>query len=1068
MEILNNIDRKLGDDLKETIVEGSDVSIACERFSIYAYQALMGQLNKIHSIRFIFTSPTFIKEENVKEKREFYIPRLSRERGIYGTEFEVKLRNELTQKALAKRCGDWIRHKAEFQSNITERSMNNFLNIDYGDSGYSYSGIRGFTTTDLGYEKGDALTNLVNKNTFDESRMYLDHFNYLWNDKENMQNVKDEVLKRISTAYAENSPEALYHVTLYNIFKKYLDELSSDNLPKEEVGLKDSVIWNKLYTFQKDAAMAVINKLETYNGCILADSVGLGKTFTALGVIKYYENRNDRVLVLCPKKLSENWKVFRENYRNNPVAEDRFGYDVLHHTDLLRERGESNGINLARINWSGYQLVVIDESHYFRNGETSAIEGTDNRYQRLLKEVIRKGTKTKVLMLSATPVNNQFTDLYNQLRIAYEGNAEKMDRNLEVGTSIKRIFSDAQGAFNRWKEYDPEHRTTDNLLKLLDDDFINVLDSLTIARSRRHIEQYYGTKDIGEFPKRLPPKSLSPGISETPGTISFSEIYNTLEKLNLQVYMPTNFVLSSKLSKYVSSETNISRAGREKGIRSLISINLLKRLESSIYSFEKTLKKVRNYIINTIDAIDDHIKGKKTGTLEYEIDEDLMDDEDGFNAFEQNVGIKLEDMDYLSWRIYLEEDLNLLDGLLEETCKITPDIDYKLSVLKDEIRNKVKNPINPGNRKILIFSAFADTATYLYDNLADDLKKHGLNVAMITGSADGRNTIKGLRNDFNDILTCFSPVSKDMNVLMPEMKEEIDILIGTDCISEGQNLQDCDYCINYDIHWNPVRIIQRFGRIDRIGSKNDCVQLVNFWPDIELDEYINLKERVETKMKMTVMTSTGDDNVLDPKDEGDLDYRKQQLKRLHNEIVEVEEMQSGISITDLGIHEFRIELQRYVEEKGDLDLIPYGLHAVVPSENNMPPGTIFVLKNINKNVDIEGKNRLHPYYLVYILDDGDVFIDHLSPRKTLELMRHSCKKHTEPLMELCELFNNATNDGKNMATVSGMLSNCINSIVEKKEQANLDCFLKGDNVSFHDIKKSGLDDFELVSFLVVI
>lgn len=1068
MKVIDNVNETFSDDLKNELSKGTKISMASASFSIYAYQELKSQLEKVDSMRFIFTSPTFVKEKTSKEKREFYIPRLSRERNVYGTEFELKLRNELTQKAIAKECADWIRRKVEFRSNTTDELMNNFLNVSNDDTGCSYTPVNGFTTVDLGCERGKNLSNFVVKSTFEESTKFLDLFESVWNDRNKMQNVKDQILESITTAYAENSPEFIYFVTLYNIFSTFLENISEDYLPNEGVGFKESKIWDMLYPFQKDATLAIINKMETFNGCILADSVGLGKTFTALGVIKYYESRNKNVLVLCPKRLAENWNTFKDNYKNNPIASDRLRYDVLYHTDLSRKKGKSNGLDLARLNWGNYDLVVIDESHNFRNGGDNArnVE-TENRYQRLLRQVIRDGVKTKVLMLSATPVNNRFRDLFNQLEIAYEGDPLMMQKNLQVSRSLKDIFSNAQKAFTMWIRSEPEQRTTENLLKMMDFDFFEVLDSVTIARSRRHIEKYYNIDDVGRFPKRLPPISMRPNITNAPGILSYQDINDRLSRLNLAAYIPTDFLLPSKASKYIDADNNVNRAGRELGIRRLMSISLLKRLESSVYSFKKTVDKVLFKINKALKAIDTYDKNGKA-VLEYGEDDEPDDEDEEIYAFEQDMEINIADMDYLRWKEYLERDRSILDELSKEVSKITPDKDKKLMVLDDIIRKKMENPINPGNRKVIVFSAFADTVDYIYSNLSAEYKSRGINVGKITGSDDCKSTIKGLGNNFNDILTCFSPISKSRELLYPHMKEDIEILIGTDCISEGQNLQDCDFCINYDIHWNPVRIIQRFGRVDRIGSRNDVIQLVNFWPDVDLDEYINLKDRVETRMKASVMTSTGDDNVIDSEELGDLEYRKHQLEKLQTEVVDIEEMQSGVSILDLGLNEFRLDLLEYIKEHGDLDHTPFGLHGVIPSTPDSPPGVIFILKNINNNVNTDNQNRLHPFYMVYIKNDGTVQCNHLSPKKMLDIMRHSCKGYDKPIKELCDQFNKATNDGKDMRVISELLSSSIDSIIERKEQSDLDSFLTGGDVSFHNTKISGMDDFELICFMVVI
>jgi SNF2 family DNA or RNA helicase len=1073
LEVFDNINKTVKDDLTVTIEKESRLSIAAACFSIYAYQVLKKQLDSIAELRFIFTSPAFVTEKTPKEKREFYIPRLNRERSLYGTEFEVKLRNELSQKAVARECANWIRKKARFMSNVTNGNMGGFLNVVTSGGPLTYQPLNGFTTEGLGCERGNNIYNMMTRLEAPASHEFVRLFDAVWNDKSKLQDVTGEVIDSITVAYNENPADFLYFFTLYNIFNEFLEDLSEDVLPNEATGFKESKIWNLLYGFQRDAALAIINKLEQYNGCILADSVGLGKTFTALAVIKYYENRNRGVLVLCPKKLNDNWRTFRENYKNNPIAADRLRYDVLHHTDLSREHGLSGNIDLEKINWANYDLVVIDESHNFRNGGlVYGADERDNRYNILMKKVIRAGVKTRVLMLSATPVNNRFTDLRNQLALAYEGQPAQINDKLNAAKSVDEIFRQAQKMFNHWSKEEPGNRTTAALLKSLDFDFFEVLDSVTIARSRKHIEKYYDLAEVGPFPARLKPLSLRPDLTDLNNAINYNEIFAELMKLNLSVYIPTDFLLPSATDKYIERNVNINRPGRERGIRRLMSINLLKRLESSVHAFRLTLDRIRALINRTIGEIDAFKKGGASTIEAVELaDEAGFDDDDRNTEFftqARRVKIDLADMDYTTWRQELQKDADTLELLGLMVRDITPEHDAKLQTLLGLIAEKIKRPINHGNKKILVFSAFSDTAEYLYEAVSGFVKKKfGLDTALVSGAVEGRTTIPKFRPTLNNILTCFSPVSKDKHLLMPDDKSEINVLIGTDCISEGQNLQDCDYCVNYDIHWNPVRIIQRFGRIDRIGSQNAVIQLVNFWPNVTLDEYINLKSRVETRMRISVMAASGDDDLINIEEKGDLEYRKAQLERLQNEVVDIEEMQSGISIMDLGLNEFRLDLLDYIKAKGDLDKTPFGLHAVVPASGENPPGVIFVLKNLSRGVNIDNRNRLHPFYMVYISNEGEVVRDHLAPKEILDTLRWLCKGHITPLAELCRTFNAETKDGKDMRKYSELLGAAIKSIIDVKAKSELDSFLSGETVSFSANKISGLDDFELICFFVV-
>ena len=1076
MNIFDNNINRLFDDLVVEIKKGSVLSIASASFSIYSYHELKKQLESIDELRFIFTSPVFVKDSIQKEKREFYIPKLERERNLYGTPFELRLRNGLTQKVVARECAEWVKSKVKFKSNISTMQIQNFMVISQDGINKAYTPIDEFSTVSLGLEKGNNLLTMINKIEYQNADVYLSKFQQVWQDKDILQDVTESVIDSIANVYKENSPDFIYFVMLYNIFHEFLEDISEDNLPNEATGFKDSKIWNKLFDFQKEAFTEIYNKLEKYNGCILADSVGLGKTFTALAVIKYYENRGKNVLVLCPKKLSENWLTYRANYINNPVAEDRLRYDVLCHTDLSRNGGMSNGLDLSRVNWGNYDLVVIDESHNFRNGGNLVDDDKQNRYTTLMRKIIKAGVKTKVLMLSATPVNNRFIDLKNQLALAYEGDTAFINSRLKTERNIDDIFRSAQAAFNKWSKNPPEERTTANLLDMLDNDFFELLDSVTIARSRKHIANRYNMADIGKFPKRLKPKALMPKLTDLKNIINYSEIYDTLSRLNLSIYTPSFFIHPSKIDYYEelanTKGVNLTMRGREKGVQKLMAINLLKRLESSVYSFRLTLKRIMDLIDEAVRHINNYETNSALDNIDVvEIVNNDLDEDDKNTDFlisEKSFNIKLSDMDYITWRQDLLSDKVFLENLYSKLSSITPEHDSKLSMLKSMIDDKINNPINAYNKKILIFTAFADTAEYLYNNISKEVKaKYGLNTGIVSGSNQCTSTAKGIKSDFSSILMNFSPISKERDIISPNSKEDIDILIATDCISEGQNLQDCDYLINYDIHWNPVRIIQRFGRIDRIGSKNECIQLVNFWPDINLDEYINLKATVETRMRISVMTATGDDDLINENEKGDLEYRRLQLERLKNEIVDIEDMTGGVSIMDLGLNEFRLDLLDYMKTHNDIEHAPYGMHAVVQAGEEFKRGAIYILKNRVNDINIQGRNRLHPFYMVYILEDGSLLYNHLQPKELLDVVRYMCKGK-EIDRRACHIFNTDTQDGKNMAKYSSLLTGSIESMVSVQEESNVESFLKGRPVSFIKENITGIDDFELICFIAVV
>lgn len=1085
MEMIDNINRLLGDDLKTTVTPGARLKIAASCFSIYAFEALKKELTGVESLQLIFTAPTFVPNEVTdrlkKERREFFIPKSQRESGLYGTEFEIQLRNKLTQRAVARECAQWIRQKARFRSNKTKAPMQPFVHVANRDQATAYMPVNGFTAVDLGYQQGNAVSNFVNR--MDEpahAQMYLQLFDQIWNDPDKVEDVTAAICDHIESVYQENSPERIYFIMLYNIFRDFLEDVDEDVLPNDLTGYRDTLVWNKLFNYQKDAATGIINKLETYNGCILADSVGLGKTFTALAVVKYYELRNKSVLVLCPKKLADNWRNYNSNLTTNIFAKDRFNYDVLCHTDLSRTSGESFGIPLNRVNWGNYDLVVIDESHNFRNNDV--YKDRETRYQKLMNKVIRAGVKTKVLMLSATPVNNRFGDLRNQLALAYEGESDALGKHLKTNTSVEEIFRRAQKAFNAWSDLPPEQRTAASILKALDFDFFELLDSVTIARSRKHIQTFYDTTDIGHFPERRKPLSFHCPITERQDVADLNEIFSQLSVLKLSVYAPISYILPSRLRKYEElydtqvegGKGKLRQADRERSLQALMTTNLLKRLESSVAAFRLTLASLSGNITRTLEAIDAFESSGKAGQVgDYLDDIDAFDSDDeefsGLDEFSvgKKVQISLADMDLPSWRHDLAADLALIDNLLESMRQVAPADDSKLQHLLKLINDKIDQPLNPGNRKVLIFTAFADTANYLYDNLAPMALKRGLHVGKVTGSDAPKSTLrKGY--DFQSLLTLFSPRSKEKAIVLPDEPGELDILIGTDCISEGQNLQDCDFLINYDIHWNPVRIIQRFGRIDRIGSPNQQIQLVNYWPDISLDEYINLKERVENRMVIADVTATGDDNVLTAKS-SDIAYRKEQLKRLQDEVIELEDVKAGISITDLGLNDFRMDLLNYVKANGELDNVPFGMHAIIPAQPavGLQPGVIFALRNIHDSVNVNQQNRLHPYYLVYIGNDGEVIADHTEVKRLLDLIRSSCKGKDEPIRALCQLFNERTQDGRNMQPYSDLLSQAIRSMIEVKDEKDIDSLFGGGRTTALTATIQGLDDFELIAFLVI-
>jgi len=1083
-KVLDNKKYRVVDELKEEIRKGTKLSVISAYFTIYAYAELKNELSKIDNMRFIFTEPTFVHKEQ-ELIREYYIER-NPEKKISGNEFEIKLRNEMKQAAIAKECAEWLEKKAEIKSlKQANPAQPRLVYIENPEDNVSINGTVDFTSDGLGITPSNRLDSNMCLYGKDYTIGFLQAFNELWENTAAVQDVKDKVLEQMRILYKENTPEFVYFVTLYNIFNNYLDELTEDNIVKSRTGFKDTLIWNKLYKFQKDGVMGAIDKIEKYNGCIIADSVGLGKTFTALAVMKYYELRNDRVLVIAPKKLRENWTIYTMNDKRNIFSGDRFNYDVLNHTDLNRTSGYSGEINLATLNWSNYDLVVIDESHNFRNNPP--VKGRITRYERLMNDIIKSGVKTKVLMLSATPVNNRMNDIKNQIAFITEG---RNDAFASVGLdNLELILRKAQTVFNKWSELPDQQRTTEAFVNMMDLDYFKLLDTVTIARSRKHIEKYYNLDEIGKFPTRMTPENRY-AVIDTEGEFPpIEEINKLIKKLTLAVYSPLTYVLPEKRVAYekkydmvVGSNNSVFRQiDREQSLVGLMRVGILKRLESSINSFALTVENILNKIDRTIEAIEQR-------QLDYDAEMDISEidiDDPEFESmmFGNNVKVLLQDMDLIKWKQDLLADKDKLETILLEAINVTPDRDAKLIELRTLIENKIKNPINPENKKVIVFTAFADTAKYLYKHLAEEFASKGIYSAIVTGSGDNHSTLpipKELKKsvkmtDINTVLTLFSPISKECSKVYPEVNEYIDVLIATDCISEGQNLQDCDYLVNYDIHWNPVRIIQRFGRIDRIGSLNQHIKLVNFWPTKDLDEYINLQQRVKGRMVLLDVSATGEENVIETnanKEMKDLEYRKKQLQKLQNEVVDLEDISGAISITDLTFNDFKIELMEYMKTKRKtLDEAPNGMYAVAKIDESISdvvkPGVIFTLRQVMGKEQTKEQNPLFPYYMVYITDDGQVQLSFLHAKKILDYYKKLCSGKNEVLKELVEEFNKETNDGRRMEHYSDLLEASIENIIGKKQDIGVSSLFSKGGTTMQKSLFDGIEDFELITFLVL-
>ena len=1050
------------DELRNALAPPSRLDFASSAFSLFAFAELRKLLEELDECRIVLQDSSAVDV------------------GLTGSEADRRFRNRLNTHWLARECATWIRTKTELRGAPTQLPQS-ILIVGNPESPHHrvITGSCAFTTEGLGMTPGNQFGLVQCSDRSEESAVYGEWFTSLWNTLSTSDQQKSAFLERLRELSEPKSPSLIYYLTLFQIFKDLGHELDEERIVKSATGIRNTTVWKKLYRFQRDGVIGAIDKLERLGGCIIADSVGLGKTFEALAIIKYYELRNDRVLVLVPKRLRDNWTLYKANDRRNFLASDRFNYDVLNHTDLSRDGGTSGDIDLGHVNWGNYDLVVIDESHNFRNKSTHNTRET--RYDRLMRRIIKDGVKTRVLMLSATPVNNRLADLKNQIAFVTEG--DDMALAGHGISSVEATVRQAQLQFNRWLALEDAERRPAHLLEMLGFDYFKLLDLLTIARSRKHIERYYGTSETGRFPERLKPVNIKPDVDLSGEFRSIRDINNEIRRLTLAAYAPLRYVLPHKQAAYDAKystqirggESFFRQADREESLVHLLRVNVLKRMESSVSSFVLTIQRQLSDVEATLAKIE-----AQAEALE-EIDIDDVDAEDP--AFEsllvgRKVKVLLQDVDRVRWQQDLIEDRNRLATLLSAAMQVGAARDAKLKALREVIERKCRSPLNPSNRKILVFTAFADTAQYLYRELSGWAQKElGLHAALVTGTGHNQTTLPTLRKDFVSIITAFSPRSKER----PEdlsSDGEVDLLIATDCVSEGQNLQDCDTVVNYDIHWNPVRIIQRFGRIDRLGSSNKRIQLVNFWPNIELEEYINLEQRVSGRMVLLDISATGEENVIEHQSGdqmNDLEYRRKQLLKLQDSIIDLEDLSSGLSIADLTLNDFRIDLAGYLKENaGKLEALPFGTFAATTTQDtgevSIPPGVIFCLRAVGEGAlkTIEPGYPLAPHYVVHVGDDGAVILPFTQAKQTLDRLKRLCIGRDMPDAGATAIFDKTTKSGKDMSATQDLLGKAVASIVgNKEERAVASLFTPGGT---HAMKGEfqGINDFEVVAFLAVL
>ncbi|MEP6494791.1 MAG: helicase-related protein [bacterium] len=1060
MKVVQNVGQdRVVDLIRPGLTDGAGVDLVTPSFSLFAFAGIMEAAFQIARGRIV-------------------LPAEPAAPGLFGSNGDRAARNGLRSRWLARRLVDWLGHSIEVRraSGTVPQGAVVLRNAD-GEPHQAILGAFSFSTDGLGLAPGNPLSLIQVSENPTEAALVGRWFDTQWSGLRHDPEARATFVSALEAVYADRPPYQVYAAILDALFGARGDELDEERIVKSATGIRNTVVWKKLFRFQRDGVVGAIDKLNRFGGCIIADSVGLGKTFEALAIIKYHELRNDRVLVLCPKRLRDNWTVYTANDRRNILASDRFNYDVLNHTDLSRDGGLSGDIDLSHVNWGNYDLVVIDESHNFRNKKTPRV-GSETRYDRLMRQIIKEGVKTRVLMLSATPVNNRLADLRNQIAFATEGDDNALaDEGIASIDSTTRL---AQKQFNRWLDMEDAERTPAKLVEMLGFDYFTLLDLLTIARSRRHIEKYYGTVETGKFPERLKPINIKADVDLAGEFPSIRDINLEIRRLNLASYAPLRYVLPHKQAAYDAKYSTQVRGGegffrqadREESLIHLMRVNALKRMESAVSSFGLTVQRQLWDVEATLSRIESGVDDVE----EIDIADIDLDDP----AFEsllvgRKVKVLLTDVDLVRWKQDLIEDRNRLATLHAAANQVSAVRDAKLAELRRLIESKYRSPINAGNRKVIVFTAFADTARYLYEALAPWAKEnHGVDAALVTGAGGNQTTLAGLHRNLSSILSAFSPRSKERPADLSG-EGELDLLIATDCISEGQNLQDCDCLINYDIHWNPVRIIQRFGRIDRIGSPNVRVQLVNFWPNIELEEYINLEQRVSGRMVLLDISATGEENLIEEQSGNqmnDLEYRRKQLLKLQDTVIDLEDLSTGVSIADLTLTDFRIDLAEYRRAHPDtLETLPRGTFAVTTTADaDIPPGVVFCLRAEEAAATraFEPGYPLAPHYLVHVGDDGAVLLQFPQAKKILDRLKRVCLGRELPDADASARFDKATRRGEDMLATQSLLAAAVTSIAGKSaERAIASLFAPGGT---HAIKGefAGINDFEVVAYLAIL
>lgn len=1070
MKLVNNngSDRVI-DLMRQHLKPGHQLGCVTPSFSLFAFAELRDALVELERVQLILPS--------ADESLDFL-----------GGEGDRAARNRLQSRWLANKCAMWLGERVDLRrahGRVPQGAA--VLRAPDGAANQVVLGSFALSTDGLGLTPGNPLSLIQASESADEAAQLARWFDRQWAVLEAQPDDRTALIRALQGMGQHRPPFAIYAFMLNHLFGDRDDALDEERIVKSATGIRNTVVWKKLFKFQRDGVVGAIDKLARFGGCIIADSVGLGKTFEALAIIKYHELRNDRVLVLAPKRLRDNWTLYKANDKRNILAADRFNYDVLNHTDLSRDVGHSGDIDLSHVNWGNYDLVVIDESHNFRN-KKSPRQGTETRYDRLMRKIIKEGVKTRVLMLSATPVNNRLTDLRNQIAFATEGDDTALaDHGID---SIQQTTRKAQIQFNRWLGLEEAERTPGRLVEMLGFDYFTLLDHLTIARSRRHIEKYYGTQETGRFPDRRPPINIKADVDRAGQFRAIKEINLEIRRLNLAAYAPLRYVLPHKQAAYDAKysteirggESFFRQADREESLIHLLRVNVLKRMESAVSSFALTVQRQLRDVETVLEQIEQHTARSYEPDSIEELDIADVDIDDP--AFEtllvgRKVKVLLGDVDLIRWRQDLLEDRNRLDSLLAAAQQVDATRDAKLAKLRDMVEEKCRQPINEGNRKVIVFTAFSDTAQYLYANLAPWAKAAlGVDSALVTGGAGIETTLSGLRKSMSSVLSAFAPRSKERPADMAA-EGEIDLLIATDCISEGQNLQDCDWLINYDIHWNPVRIIQRFGRIDRIGSPNRSIQLVNFWPNMALDEYIGLEQRVSGRMVLLDVSATGEENLIEQQSGdpmNDLEYRRKQLLKLQDSVIDIEDLSSGVSITDLTLTDFRIDLAQFLRDHpAVLESMPLGAHAVTTSiDADIEPGVIFCLRAEGPGESAvpagtgSGDYPLAPIYLAHVGDDGTTVLAYPQAKRILDRLKRLALGRELPDVGASTRYDRLTRHGEDMRHAQKLLASAVASVVGKNEERAVASLFSAGGTHAMKGEFAGTGDFEVLAFMVVL